>query len=498
MLAATECCQKFSQIFSSSTKLLSKVKVSLKFPETETDDELAQTDARLRDYHQLNRRYQQVEIVRFRDSYLNRSVKMRNNFTNLIARLSPSVKVLKIDNCHILRNDLVSLLVSFEVLRECYLTNLMLADDLAEPDNENFNVVWLNLKQLHLKNCDFFCLLLFKSNDNLESLEICNPAYVRTDVEELENFLLKQTNLKSLKLREFRFNSTYSTGRLGSVPFQLENLSLNNVIWDIVEHCEAFMKSQKSLRKLELKSFHKWITPYESNFLWFSSVMRHFFTCNPRLTSLTIDTKFSFLQNLKDNEFLTDVINNKIEEIIYCKSGEDKTELLKIFTRMFPKVKSLLFINNSRDSSGLLQHIQLFKELEVLKLMVTPKSLVNFQLGTNKLVNFKFRALNEEKSCDKLIDIFTQNPSLQIVSLSIEPLTIEEITEILICLGSTLESLNITDLHLNPTEAELFTQNFPRLQHIRSDYRGLSKDVIDILANANIKFTVVDEPFRFD
>lgn len=312
------------------------------------------------------------------------------------------------------------------------------------------------------------------------------------DVEELENFLLKQANLKQLNILNFRFNSTYSTNRLANVPFQLEVLSLDNVNWDISEHCEMFLKSQTSLKKLKLKSFNRMIAGGLNKYRVFCSIMQHFFTRNPQLYSFATDTKSTSHQVIRDDDFLSDITNNKITDLTYNKGRDDESELLKIFTRIFPKVEVLTFSDAASDSTNLLQLIQLFRDLESLELKVSPKSLTDFQIGNNKLKTFKYCATNEEKSAEKLATFFAHNPSIHKVALNIEPLTVDEITEILLPLSQNLDSLSLADLHLNKEEAEMITLNFPRLRKIRSDFQ-LNPSIIAILNSARINFEFVGE-----
>jgi len=96
-----------------------------------------------------------------------------------------------------------------------------------------------------------------------------------------------------------------------------------------------------------------------------------------------------------------------------------------------------------------------------------------------------------------LTDIFSRNLSIQNVTLNIEPLTIEEITELVLCLTQSLKSLSISDLHLNSTEAEMFADNFPQLRQLRADLR-LNQEVIEILKAKNIKFGLSSEKTKID
>lgn len=498
LLRVSECCQRFKDIFSSSLKLLNNVNVKVNFPDNQVDQasRLQALKERIKGHHQLTRRYQRLELTRLRDEYLSGSDQNYSDFTSLIKKLAQSVRFLNIVNTHILRTDLIDLLLPFKHLQECSLSSLMFFDDVVPADTDD-EILCPNLKSLQLSQCDFFCLLLFKSCKNLTTLEISDPSYVRTDVEELENFLLKQKGLKELRLINFRFNSTYSSNRLAKVPFQLDSLVLKNAHWDITDHCVQFLTSQRSLKKLELRAFRKWISPFAPNYLWFSSVMTHFFANNHQLTSVAFDTMCTPLKTLSNVEFLPGVVNKTVVELEYVKGMDDESELLKSFSRIFPNVRRLRFRDCTSDSVSALQQVQNFPALESLDLKLDPKFLLDFRIASRGLQSFSFCASNESKSADKLTDIFAQNSSMRDLSLNIEPLTFEEITEITIPLAATLETLSISDLHLNPTEAELLTCNFPKLRTLRSD-RRLNRDIVGILRQGNIHFEYVEDNFNGD
>lgn len=494
-MQVSECCQRFEQIFSGSLKLLEKVTVKVNFPDNQIDSgtQLKELKNRIKGHDQLTRRYQRLHLTRLRDEYLSENDKNYSDFTSLIKKLARSVRFLDIVHTHILRTDLIDLLVPFKHLQECCLSNLMFFDDVVPADTDD-EILCPNLKRLQLNQCDFFCLLLFKSCRNLQTLEISDPSFVRSDVEELENFLLKQKDLKELRLINFRFNSTYSSNRLAKVPFQLDNLVLKNVHWDITENCEQFLTSQRSLKKLELRAFHKWITPFASNYMWFSNVLVHLFSKNQQLTSVAFDTMFVTLKTLTDEEFLPDVVNKSVVELEYVRGREDGSELLKSFSRIFPNVQRLKFRDFTGDSVSALQQVQNFPALESLDLTLDPKFLLDFRIASRSLHSFSFCASNENKSADKLTDIFAQNSNMRDLSLNIEPLTVDEIIEITIPLATTLETLSISDLHLNQAEAELISSNFPKLRTLRSD-RRLNRDILAILRQANINFEYLEDGF---
>lgn len=484
---ASETCKRFNVIISESSKLLDKWKVSLEFPDVQTG-ESSQFNCGTTILPTPIRSYQHLEIIRLHDDFLHRTPEFTASFFNVMSKLSSSVKTLVIRNCQLLRKDLVKILRKFSQLIECSFQNVLLYDDLAPT--EISNIPCPNLTKLVLSKCDLFCLLVFKSHEKFKSVSILEPHYIRADIEEIENFLLRQSNLKELNLLDFRFNSSYSTNRLANVPFQLDSLSLNDVNWDILQHCGIFLRTQRCLKKLELKNFNKMIAA--DNYQWFCDVMRHFFTNNPQLRSFAIDTRLTSHEIIKDEDFLVDIVNQEITNLCYSKGGGDKSQLLKIFTRMFPNVKLLKFNDASSDSTTALPLIQLFKSLESLEMKLAPASLSEFKFESNKLKFFKYCATNEEKSAEKIRDIFARNRCINQIALNIEPLTVEEIIEILMPLAVSLESLSIADLHLTPEEADMITLNFPSLRKIRSDFR-LNPEAVNVLNRARISFEFIVE-----
>lgn len=493
LLKVSETCHYFKNIVSSSTKLLKKIKVTVELPENGDDSQLAKIENHISKYSQLTRPYQNLETIRLNDYFLYKKARNKTNFLAMVKQLGGSVKSLSINHCHILQNDLVSLLLPFIHLQECSFKNLMLFDHIANETVEN--LCCPGIKKLVLSECDFFCLVMFQSFNQVQYLEITNPAYNRTDIELFENFLIQQENLKTLILKNFRFNSTYSTARLAEVPFQLDTLSLDNVNWDIISHCEAFLKSQKNLKKLEFVGFNRWVTPWVSNRVWFKDLLNHIFAMNAKLKSITFDTSSSSFLDFKDEEFIPGIVTKSVEELVYIRAMDEKSQLLQIFTRIFPSLRKLSLIL-SGNCHQLLEHLSLFKHLELLNLQMPPKSFSSFQLGTTSLDAFQYCATNEEKSGEKLTEFFKQNPSIKHLSLNIEPLTVEEITEMIICLAPNLETFSISDLHLNEAEAELFATNFPRLRQIRSDL-PLPPQIVSVLEKSKISFEVVKTQVLF-
>lgn len=446
----------------------------------------------MRNHSQLTRRYQNLEIIRLRDKFLNNdedeeptdATQLRLNLMATCAKLSESVQELTMRDCQILKNDFMNILRAFIHVRVLTLTSIILSDDVPTArDSDDFNISFPNLTSLRLSNCDFFCLLLFKSHNKLKTFELKGPS--QSDVKELENFLLKQSSLKTLTLKNFRFNSSFSSNRLGFVQFQLKSLNLTNIKWDIANHFEMFVKSQTSLQDLTLKAVHQWLPPHAENSQLFTSVLRHFLTNNLRLSTFSFDSMFH--QNVKNIDFLPGIINPNITQLSFV-NRDANSNMFEACSKAFPNVETLKFEDHfSSDASSLLQYLQRFSELQSLDLAVAPKSLASLKLGSDNLLKFKYCATNEGKSSTLVGEFLASNPKITNLRLNIEPLTFKEISEIIICLSPTLERFTLSDLHLNQTEVEIIVRNFPRLRQICSDFQ-LNPEILATLAFNNIQY----------
>lgn len=502
LLNASLVCKSFDN-YASSARMMRKLKLKIRFPEYNEAEQIEKFKDILKNHSLLTRKYQRLEILKIRDSFfiednIQRKKRVKGKAkehsirTNLIAtchKLGQSVTDLSMQSCNVSQKDLTEILRPFVNVTDLILTEIVLSDDLPFDDTKNFNISFPHLKSLRLAQCDFFCLILFAAHDKLETLELKNPSYVRDDVERFENFLMSQSKLKCLSLKNFRFNSTYSTNRLGSVPFQLEVLKLNNVKWDIGSHMEIFVKSQRSLKVLKLKSIHQWLPPHEDP-RFFPGVLKGVLARNPGIQRISFDSRF--YQDVKSVDFLEDTTTPTVTHLSYF-HHDSNSKIFEGFTRAFPNVKSLKY-KSSITGSEPLQHVARFTELESMVLGADPEALGNLTLGSDKLRSFSFYALNEKKSLNLVGEFIARNPKISHLSLNIEPATFEEVSAVLMTISSTLEHLTISDLHLNPTEAEILVKNFPKCREVCSDL-SLTPEIIEILSTHNIRYQKIVTQF---
>lgn len=238
LLNICETTPEFNEIVSSSKNLMKRINFNIQLLDDHADA-LRANHKQLTDYDKtISRNYQNLKVINLKENLIDNRKSMKKLFGSILDKFASSVTSLHIVDCYMGRTDIINALRKFPHLTELELKNVMFSDDfspseLAQENADEFALSFPKLKSFRLVSTDFFCFLLIKSHKSLEVFEMSSPIYTRSDVEELENFLLNQSLLKVLNLISFRFNSTYSTNRLSEVPFQLSTLILDDVVWDI-------------------------------------------------------------------------------------------------------------------------------------------------------------------------------------------------------------------------------------------------------------------------
>lgn len=502
LLRVTETCSFFEYIFNTSPVLINKVNLLIKYPEMETEANIIEMEEIVQVLSQTSRRYHNFEVQRLRDRYIDPDNEAaRKYFYTLTETLGQSVEHLKIENCFMPREEFITILRQFPNLVSCTLINIMLDDlmpsQIIEHDENAHNVSLpcSKLKALILSLCDFYCLLLFNDRVQLETFHLVQPDYERPDVMILEDFLLKQAQLIDLKIEGFRFNSSHSTQRLASVPFQLRSLSLggrdSGVTWDVLKEGALFFKSQRSLQKLSLMRLTDFIQPRETNLTIFSDILNHIINSNPLLEEFVVA---EIPSNLKENDLLLVGHNTNVKTIKYYAGLNDVSSFLKTLARTFPKVQHVMLNEKSSNigpGTSIAELLANWTELKSLKLFSTRKAFSNLHLQAPDLKSFAFISMNEEKCLEAIRDFINKHPTITHLTLDIEPLTIQELTELTIKIAPILETLNITDIRFNKEEAEMFIKNYQKLRSISCDIPQM-KDVKDLFDDVGIKFTTVE------
>lgn len=494
LLAITEVCSYFNDTVQKSRKLMSKLKLVMRFEDIRDDRHC--NKVLLNEFQKfITRDYQSVQFLFLKENSLSNS--MRKQLFSIIDKLKvESIRSLQINSCYLGRDDVFNLLKKFPNLVELTIEQLMFSNDFSpselalEGDSERLSLP--NLRSFHLIHADFFCLLLINSCTQLHTLEILSPSYNRTDIEELENFLLKQRHLKKLSMSGFRFNSSYSTNRLAKVLFQLEVLKLKDITWDITEHASLFLKTQKNLKHFKLSKFQRWITPREQNLLLFNDLMKHILISNTRMESVEFNERYSF-SYLKNTDFLVGECNRNVKKLTYARCmSSTNSELLMAFTRLFPNLTSLELTTINTDVENILQAVQSFPGLQEISITSNTAALQFLPKESIKNIKkFEFSALGEPKAFEIIKSILIHNSQIEQISLNIEPLTVEEIIELVISFSATLKSIAFHNFYFNLTELEMLLTNFACLRHLSSDVKP-SREVMKALASSQISFTLIE------
>lgn len=221
--------------------------------------------------------------------------------------------------------------------------------------------------------------------------------------------------------------------------------------------------------------------------------MKHVLIQNSQLESL-IFNEFGAFSYLKDSDFIVGECNKNVKKLQYirCRTSEE-SEFLQISTRLFPNIESISVSINQEDPVDILQRLGSFSNLKSISITSKTENMgfVPREIMEN-VTNFKFICTDELKASNLLkTNLLSNSTKLKHLFLNIEPLTIEEITELIWTFTATLKSLSIFNLYLNSTEAEMLVQNFPQLRYISSDIKP-SAEVRKILNDSNIDFKVIN------
>lgn len=482
LLNASLVCKSFND-YLSTLDVLKKLKVFLIFPQFKEDFEAsAAIIKKLQNRRHLTRNYKMLEIDKLQDFFLGikthekGSEDSRSNLMRTFFKLSQSVETLILKNCNIRQKNLMYTLRSFVNVRELVMDDVEFSAKYPPIEYSNVNICLPKLKTLRLSKCDFFCLVIFKSHDNLECIELSNLINVKTDMEILENFLLQQKNLKKLKLQNICLKKS-----LAFVPFQLTSLNLSPVTWETSGHFKQFAKSQKSLKSLTLKLSYRKVPPEETGL---PLILQTLLKENPRLESFSFESVLH--ADMNNLDLLGGIVVPNITQLSF--NARDKnSRIFDDFTQAFTNIKCLKYYNYCEEHHDQIQHMDRFCELEEFWLVGQPADLRNAKIGSNRLKTFKYWGINEKKASTVLAEFIAQNPNISDLSLFIEPITFEQICEILMSISSTLEVFCCSDLHLDPPETEIINQKFPRLRKLMSDF-VLPQHIIEILNTKDIKF----------
>lgn len=408
LLQCSEVCSNFLEL-TKSTKISEKMKLLLNFG-CDTEEELNNLVRFMEDRENFHREYHHVEVVKFRDAYLIDDV--QDTFTEFMTAIGSSLTALKLNNCEIDRDIIIEMFKSMPNLQELAVDGVELevqgAAMVDEEETGEFPTMG-NLKTFHLISSDFFFLMLIAKCENLRELTVDNPSFSRTDVEKLEDFILNQTHLKNLTLKSVRFNSSYSSARLADVPFQLQQLRLKNASWDIKEHAEGFMNSQKNLEKLVI---------YSRNLTF--NQFKHIMGCNKKLKSLEIGEPLSVSGELIEGLIMPATLTSlKFEWTSDFFVGLIST--LRNLTHL-----DIHICGEAPGSSNIVPAINGLSSLQDLKLKATKFDFHKLTLPQLKTITLKLDGIT--KIQNELVTFFANHQNIEQVELNIHPVKANELT----------------------------------------------------------------------
>lgn len=391
LLRITETCQLFATIFVSSSKLLDKVRIKVNI----NDD----VPSQLQILMNSQRTYRNL-FIGCDETLFNRTNPQLEGYNLHTIReiFGKTVTSVKLKNIFTKIHSLIDLLKSFVNLRSCTFEKIFMSNHsnfyynlMDERDQEilkNNSFPFTKLEELVLVKSDFFCFYFFQNVHCLKKLIVNDLGFDIIDPTHFENFLMKQIDLKELRLRKFRDNYIFTTSLLASAPFQLETLSMNSVYWKDKDNGTAFFKNQRKIKTFEVALKNRWNVRYDE-VSWFNDILKHVFTNNKDLKRVTISTMEKHGYDIRTGDFLDGIVCPKVNQLTYCKGGIDKTTtMMALFVKLFPNVNDFTFNTEANSCTPDLSFLSFWKRLESLAIKEDMNCLKD--VYAPNLINFEF------------------------------------------------------------------------------------------------------------
>lgn len=418
--ALSECCSKFSEIIENSERLTKKLTLYLKYPLDLTEFAESMINS--------NRRYRNLSIVKSRERCSD--VGDPEIVNRVFEKLGATIKDLTIDWSNAMRPREASL---FEIMNRRaraaravgggdpynIVAAQALAHDREDIYNEFFGLIrhftytqkillfnvhlekgrqadepelhYPNLRDLIVKQCDAFCFNIFSSCNRLDKLDVQDPWWNGRigGIDTFEVFLVSQTSLKSLRLKNFQYPRLFQVDRTEQIIFKLESLVLNSVFFADKDIATSFFRTQIELQSIDFQLHNEKVRCLDES-LWYNSILRTIIS-NSRLTEIKLE---KLRYKIDDCGFISNIVNPHVKKLSFNVTSEDKSsDLFKNFIRVFPNLESIDYKveNQTEDTdSGIC-----FDDCTVLdrvqSLVITNssvRSLVNVHAGS--LVNFVY------------------------------------------------------------------------------------------------------------
>lgn len=377
--AVTEASKKFNEIVNESEKLVSKFSLHYKHP--------AEHKAFAKVIINSNRNYRKLTISKSREKDQEPFVANRQTAA-MFEKLGGTVKNLTLNwiNSHRLgRDNPAALAIELLTRRRANVFNFneprfMQANQHQEAaniianiraDEEDFNniirhfrnvraLILLNLnldaeapapvfnfpflEELNMFHCDSNCFRVLSTCTQIIKLDIRDPV-LRGD--SFETFLVSQTALKSLSLRNIQYPRLFVTDNTASIRFKLDSLVLQNVNFADRNVANQFIQSQDKLKSIELKIQNERNINLDSQ-RFYNPLLQSITVC-PLLHTLNI-TKMRY--KFESYDFLDFIRNPNVKTLIFRVSHEDSSsELFKVLIRMFPNLETVHFTADETEDT---------------------------------------------------------------------------------------------------------------------------------------------------
>lgn len=114
-----------------------------------------------------------------------------------------------------------------------------------------------SVRELKMKHCDAHCFDMLSSCNQLIKLDFSDPFWISTSrnpgIESLEMFLIRQNDLKHLRLENIQYSRLFQTDYSEDIIFKLHHLILKNVFFKDNVNAEKFFQTQNQLQTIDFQ-----------------------------------------------------------------------------------------------------------------------------------------------------------------------------------------------------------------------------------------------------
>lgn len=414
LIALAETCTTLNNLVIETDRFMKKIYLNAKFPKDEKGEICMERDiGYMQNIMKSQRKYRNIRISFVTKECIRNNI-FKSQLFSFIKKFGLNIQVLILCDCHFVNKaEFEDFINCFKNIISCELNFVHIFGH--ESPHEQL-IPYANLEELRVACSSFFCREIFYASDKLKMIQFEfanweNSVYVGTD--KVENFLLKQQNLKKLILCHSNCASFGIADVLKNVPFQLEFLRLEKVFFLNKCYSLNFFKTQRSLETVSLEICNPKSRQLDVN-QFYEDILIHVFN-NSKLRKVEIllgNYKFVTL------DFLNGLSNKNVEHLEFRERSDAMNfKLMEILAKAFPNLKSLLY--NGRKNDDVLEGIRSLKHLERLIIGdVTDTNrcyLDKVQIISGKLTTFSCGSWSKDE--DMIEDFLKRNPTISTLIL---------------------------------------------------------------------------------